>query len=112
MKTLDLKQLGNRLRVAREACGLSQGDVASALGLSQSAYSHFERGTRVLGLEYLDALSEILQRPPTYCLGMSSTPGLTPEEDELLSYFRQLPDEARPVLLRMFKAAATGEEIP
>ena len=36
--------LGERLKQAREAAGMSQAEVARELGLSQPAYSYIENG--------------------------------------------------------------------
>ena len=45
-------ELGRRLRLARKAWNLTQGEVAEALGLSRSAVSEMEAGRRgVSGLE-------------------------------------------------------------
>ena len=44
--TGDAKALGQRLRRAREERGLSQKEVAQALGLVRPAISHMESGDR------------------------------------------------------------------
>lgn len=64
---------GQRLYELREAAGLTQADVANALGLSQQSYSDLERAPVTLHLERLQRLAEILgtsvselcgERPP------------------------------------------------
>ncbi|TCC53460.1 XRE family transcriptional regulator [Kribbella capetownensis] len=47
------------VRMRRER-GLSQGDVARTLGLSQPGYSNIERGNVRLSMKYIPALEEIL----------------------------------------------------
>jgi Zn-dependent peptidase ImmA (M78 family)/DNA-binding XRE family transcriptional regulator len=51
------------LRVAREALGLTQTDLASVSGLEQSDLSRWERGLRVPSDEQLTVLADALQVP-------------------------------------------------
>jgi Zn-dependent peptidase ImmA (M78 family)/DNA-binding XRE family transcriptional regulator len=51
------------LRVAREALGFTQTDLASVSGLEQSDLSRWERGIRVPSDEQLEALADALQIP-------------------------------------------------
>lgn len=53
---LDKIVVGERLRAFREAIGQSQGDLARALGLSQSGLSEIENGRNYLGIQYLEPL--------------------------------------------------------
>lgn len=61
-------QLAQRLREAREYVGLSQGEVASALGLSRPAVTNFEAGTRKVEAVELDRLSALYGRTVQYLL--------------------------------------------
>jgi transcriptional regulator with XRE-family HTH domain len=45
--------VGRVLGVVRESRGITQGEVASKMGLTQSAYSRLERGESVLNVEQL-----------------------------------------------------------
>lgn len=59
---IDSKELARRLREAREACGLTQDEVARRLGLSRPAVTQIELGNRaVSGLE-LDRLAHLYGR--------------------------------------------------
>ncbi len=72
----DYRELGRRLRVARESAGLSQRDVADHLGIEDSTYSRYEAGklriplpdvyrvARFLGIKAEDLLAEREPRPP------------------------------------------------
>lgn len=42
------RYVGENLRLAREALGLNQSDIAKLAGISQGAVSQYERGTRLL----------------------------------------------------------------
>ena len=50
--SMDQAELGRRLRQAREACGLTQDDVAQEMGLARATVAQIELGNRsVSGLE-------------------------------------------------------------
>jgi transcriptional regulator with XRE-family HTH domain len=50
--------IANRLRLARERAGLSQGQVAKILGLHRPSVSEIEAGRRGVSAEELSALSK------------------------------------------------------
>jgi transcriptional regulator with XRE-family HTH domain len=54
---------GQRLHVAREAAGLSQQQLADKLGMSQRAYSHWERRPVALRPDQLQSLAAALNIP-------------------------------------------------
>ncbi len=45
---MDMVVLGRRVREARDAAKVSQGDAAAAIGVSQPTYSRIETGDRPL----------------------------------------------------------------
>jgi len=57
------KSLGAKLREAREYVGLSQDEVARGVGLTRSAISLIETGTRKVDALELKKLAEMYQRP-------------------------------------------------
>jgi transcriptional regulator with XRE-family HTH domain len=59
----DRKSLGARLREAREYLGLSQDEVAKAVGLSRPAVTLIEKGQRKVDALELKKLAELYQRP-------------------------------------------------
>lgn len=63
MGTNDSKSqaIARRIRLAREIAGLSQAQVASALGLHRPSISEIEAGRRRVGADELVALAEILE---------------------------------------------------
>lgn len=63
--TDDWKSLGNRLREAREYLGLSQDEVAKAIGLTRSAVSLVESGQRKVDAIELKKFAAVYQRPVT-----------------------------------------------
>jgi transcriptional regulator with XRE-family HTH domain len=58
-RTNDLPGLGNRLRQAREAAGLSQEQVARTLGLPRPAVTEMENETRKVSAGELKDLTEL-----------------------------------------------------
>lgn len=59
----DRKSLGSRLREAREYLGLSQDEVAKAVGLTRPAVSLIESGQRKVDALELKKFAELYQRP-------------------------------------------------
>jgi transcriptional regulator with XRE-family HTH domain len=66
-------QLAQRLRQAREYVGLSQDDVAAALGVSRPAITHIESGSRRVEAVELETLSQLYGRPVQYFLSGEAT---------------------------------------
>ena len=64
--------MGDKLRQARLQLGLTQGQAAEALSLSESYYSRIECGSRVLGVESLVAVANYYGLSLDYLL-MDST---------------------------------------
>ncbi len=60
------EEIGDKLREAREEKSMSQDEVAKMLGLSKVGYGALERGKNLISLNYLIALTYILQKPITY----------------------------------------------
>lgn len=60
--------LAQRLREAREYVGLSQEDVATALGISRPAVTNIEAGARKVEAVELDKLSQLYGQTVPYLL--------------------------------------------
>ncbi len=63
-----------RIRDLREDADLTQKDVAAYLLCDQSLYSKYERGERVLPLEYAVKLAQFYHTSVDYLLGLTSVP--------------------------------------
>ncbi len=102
----------NNLRNLRKEIRASQADVASAIGLTRSAYSNYENGLREPDHATLQKLSEFFGVSIDYILGAtdirtilpSDTP-LTSEEKLLLDLFAKVPEDKQKLVLQMIKAA-------
>jgi transcriptional regulator with XRE-family HTH domain len=65
---MEAEILGQRIRQARERKGLSQVELAKALGIGQRGISELENGNRKLAVSELPVLSEVLEVPIYYFL--------------------------------------------
>lgn len=63
---VNAKELGLRLKKARENKGLSQEDLAAEVGLDQRAISEIENGKRKMSVLELPAIAEVLDVPIIY----------------------------------------------
>src|SRR4051794_20333092 len=63
------RELGERLREAREYVGLSQEAVATALGIPRPSVSGMETGKRKVSTIELQELARLYKRPYSYFLG-------------------------------------------
>ena len=62
------QSIGKRLQKAREEAHLSQEELASLLGITQSALSNYELGKRGLYLGNLEQIASVLGKPISYFL--------------------------------------------
>lgn len=63
---MNLRKLGEKIQTAREEKRMTQGQLADAIGCSQSALSNYEKGKRRIYLSQLEKLSEVLEKPLEY----------------------------------------------
>ena len=68
----DRSPFGTRLHAARQQAGLSQLQVANALGITQPSYADWERRSVALKPEYLPKLAEMLGVSVDYLVGKES----------------------------------------
>ncbi len=85
-------RLAERLRRAREECGLSQQKVADALGLPRTALSKIEGGTRAVSTLELTRLVDLYAFPASYFLAEDDDP---PAEDVVHVLLRAVPEMKR-----------------
>jgi len=63
MKRPTLKEIKRSIRNARKEMGMTQGQMASKLGISQPAYSYYESGDKPIPVKNLRKIAEILDLP-------------------------------------------------
>lgn len=103
---VDDEAVGDRLREARETLGLTQADVADALGLPRTSVIAMEAGRRkVSGLE-LRRLARVYRRPIEWLLG-EDTPA-TGANDALFHATATLSEDDKAQVLRFAQFLASA----
>lgn len=97
----------NNLRQRRKELGLTQLDVAKAVGVSEATVSRWESGNIAeVGSGKIAALAGVLQLQPSQLLGTAQNVPNTPaknQQDDLSSYLEQL--RTRPEMRAFFSLA-------
>ena len=68
-----MKDFAKRLREIRKSKGMTQGDLAKAVGISVSAIGMYEQDRREPNSEVIEALAKALNVSPAYLHGWSVT---------------------------------------
>ena len=102
------KKIGQRLRAARQAQGLSLSELSNRTGtLSKSRISNYEQGIRRMGLEEAQELAHALGTvTPTYLLCLENTDPLSESERVLVAQYRKADDRGRDTILRVAEVQA------
>ena len=94
---MDREGLGKRLRYYRLERGMTQEQLAEAAQISASHLGHIERGTRVVSLQVLLTLCNVLHTTPNDLLGIAPVSQGQDENErmaamahELLMYIERL----------------------
>ncbi len=85
-------QLAERLRGAREACGVTQQQAADALGVPRTALSKIESGTRAVSTLELTRLVDLYAFPASYFLAEGDG---APPEGVVQLLLRAIPEMTR-----------------
>lgn len=88
---LDVKELGLRIKRARENVGISQEDLAALVKLDQRAISELENGKRRMAVTELPIFADVLNVSITYFFGEELSP--TDLDTLLLKEFHRLPSD-------------------
>ncbi|QIK39152.1 helix-turn-helix transcriptional regulator [Caldichromatium japonicum] len=97
------KRIGQRLRSARHAQGLSLADLSNRTqSLSKSRISNYEQGIRRMGIEEAQELATALGNvTPTYLLCLDDRGPFSVRELELIDHFRRTDERGRETLLAL-----------
>jgi transcriptional regulator with XRE-family HTH domain len=96
-------ELKDRIRAAREACGLSQRDLGVALGLDRATVANWERGHREPPVDTLLQLAEVLKVRLGVLLGETN---YDPIEIALVQRFRAIDADHRRAFFTLVDRAA------
>ncbi|TFE22622.1 helix-turn-helix domain-containing protein [Cohnella luojiensis] len=80
--------IGSRLAFLRDQRGLTQEELASSLGISRAALSHYEKNRREPDTETLGKVADLFQVSIDYLVGRTSQTNATLDSD-----VRQFTDE-------------------
>lgn len=118
-------EIGDRLRLARERRGMTQGDLAAKLGVHPATVTLWEnhKNRRQIGTKHLQKVAEALQIRVSELLGeggdtkqASQPPATTTAaqdlaEVQLLRLFRLMPEELKLFQLAQFVECANGGKL-
>ena len=112
MNKMFKKEIGNRLKAARENAGLKQDQVADAIGSTFQKVSSFETGRTRVDLETLVILCNLYKTNADYILNPRlnrtsperHSPVGTRKDDRLIKLWRQLPYEEQMKMLGRIEA--------
>ena len=93
---MDLKLLGNRIRIAREKKGITQEDLAGRIDISPSHVSVIERGVKAVRADTLVRIANELDVSADYLLQDLVKRS---HENQLFSSIMELPEPDRSRLL-------------
>lgn len=101
----------NKIKELREYANLSQSQLASKIGVNQTAISQWERGATMPKLPQVKKLCDFFDVSDAYLLGESNIKkappiedaDLTPEEMELIKRFRASPEALQEAAFRLLK---------
>jgi transcriptional regulator with XRE-family HTH domain len=105
---LSRKQIGQRVRTLRKESGMTQVELAQALGTHQTSLSQIERGIRGVGVKQILRLSRALRVPADKILAPSRSEGpVEPRNEKLLRRVRRiekLPAKHQEAVVKMIDA--------
>ncbi len=100
-------QMGVLVQKARQEAGMSQAELANALGMPTRSLNAIENGGREVSAYELVILARVLQRPMLYFLPpayrQAVEPSLSMSEFDLLMLFARLPEEDRGKVLAQLR---------
>lgn len=88
-KPITQTEIGSRIRQARERIGMSQKDLAQAVGRDQKAISEYESGTRKIYAVELALFAQVLQVSVNFLMPVEMEN--VDSENLLLHEYRSLP---------------------
>ncbi|WP_201791525.1 helix-turn-helix transcriptional regulator [Aeromicrobium sp. PE09-221] len=106
--------VGQRLRSARETLGLTQEDVAGALGIQRTSVIAIEAGKRNVSALELRRLARIYRRSVAWVLGEEPDAEVAGDNGALFRATAELSPEDKEQVLRFaeFLAAAKSQQTP
>lgn len=95
----------------RRKSGLTQAELAQAVGMSKSAISMYECGKREPEFDILEAFADYFHVSVNYLLGREESEPLVNDDPELTSYLEELRDRPEMRMLFSVTRGATREDV-
>ena len=86
------KQIGSTLRLAREALGMTQGELASAVGISRTSLTNIELGRQRILVDQLVDLADVLHVPVSSLIPEQKSTGISQYESTQLESLPAVAD--------------------
>ena len=100
---IDYKLIGERIKRARKAKGITQDNLAEKLDVSIGYVSQVERGVTKISLDLLAAISSILDCDIAGFISESAINSIEYLESEIVSEFRKLDQRKKKFVLNLIK---------
>lgn len=106
------KVVAARLREARDVAGLTQGDVATALGIARTSVAAFEGGTRKVSVLEIRRLAALYGRSIAWLIGEEDSPDLTGQALYRAASTLSEKDREQVLKFAQFLASAPKNPVP
>jgi transcriptional regulator with XRE-family HTH domain len=101
------REFGRRVRSVRENAGITQAQLASAIGLTRSSVANLEAGRQKVLLHVLIVMAELLQVEPSELLPSDSGRPLL-DLAQLDRQLRELPSDHRDFVMKAIRVGIGG----
>ncbi len=102
--------VGKRLKAWRKGNNLTLTDISTKTGLSTGGLSAYERDEKLIGNKTLLALWSEYNIDIAWILTGKESGNLTPEEQQLIDYYRKADDRGKRSILRTAESESTELE--
>lgn len=103
----------NNLKRQMELKGVSRNDICNALGISYFTVTDWVNGKKYPRMDKVEMLANFFGILKSDLIEAKEIPGetiqLTEDEQNLLSFFRQIPEQNRSMVLEMIRAAVNTQ---
>ena len=100
---IDYKLIGERIKRARKACGMTQEMLAEQLNVSIGYVSQVERGITKISLDLLGAISSVLNCDIALLISESALNSDKYMESEIINEIKKLDPKKRKVVLELIQ---------
>lgn len=104
------EEIGSRLQEERKRCGMTQNQVAEALGIAKRTQANYEAGSSDATASYLSKVTVQFEFDVPYILtGRRSTlafDSLNEVEHSIVQQYRSIPEDDQKAIRRFVKALA------